>query len=125
MLGVPPRAFRSWTPPVTAADTGIWARLAGGQLITSSVAAARLGLTARNTYQVSAAAREQVRFGAAALLGMPGVDAIVSTALAARLGLAANVAVLINAPAADLSTLMAQVRSVTGAAGTVVNLVPT
>jgi len=33
VLGVP-QAFRSWTPPVTAAATGIWSRLAGGQLIT-------------------------------------------------------------------------------------------
>jgi len=124
MLGVPPQAFRSWTPPVTAADTGTWARLDSGQLITSSAAASRLGLAAGNTYQVSAAAREQVPFGAAALLNMPGVDAIVSTAVAAQLGLAANVAVLINAPAADLATLMQQVRSVTGAAGTVASLVP-
>src|SRR5271166_31612 len=124
ILGVPPQAFRSWTPPVTAADAGIWARLDSGQLITSSAAAARLALVAGNTYQVSAATRGQVRFGAAALLDMPGVDAIVSAARAAQLGLAANIAVLINAPAADLATLMQQVRSVTGAVGTVASLVP-
>ena len=37
VLGVPP-AFRSWTPPATAADAGIWARLSGGQLISSGAA---------------------------------------------------------------------------------------
>jgi hypothetical protein len=30
VLGVP-AAFRSWTPPATAADAGLWARLSGGQ----------------------------------------------------------------------------------------------
>ncbi len=39
-------------------------------------------------------------------LGIPGVDAIVDSGVAARLGLTADVAVLINAPAADLATLM-------------------
>src|SRR6266536_1532036 len=81
VLGVPPQAFRSWTPPATAADA------AGG-------------------------------------FGIPGVDAIVDSGGAARLGLTADVAVLINAPAADLATLMSQVRAVVGAGGTVRNLVP-
>jgi len=61
---------------------------------------------------------------AAGGFGIPGVDAIVDSGGAARLGLTADVAVLINAPAADLATLMSQVRSVIGAGGTVANLVP-
>jgi len=97
VLGVPP-AFRSWTPPATAADAGIWARLSGGQFISSGAAAGGLGI--------------------------PGVDAIVSSDLAAGLGLTADVAVLINAPAADLAALMSEVRAVTGPGGTVRNLVP-
>ncbi len=124
MLGVPPQAFRSWTPPATAAAAGIWARLSGGQLIASPAAAGRLGLTAGHGYPVSAAARGQVRFGAAAELGIPGVDAIVSSGLAARLGLTADVAVLINAPAADPGTLMRQVQDILGPDGKVINLVP-
>jgi hypothetical protein len=124
LLGVPPQAFRSWTPPGTAAAAVIWARLEAGQMIASPAAASRLALAAGNTYQVSAAVREQVTFGAAALLNMPGVDAVVSSNRAAGLGLAAGVAVLINAPAADLAALTRQVRSVIGAAGAVVNLVP-
>jgi Transglycosylase SLT domain len=124
ILGVPPQAFRSWTPPVTAADATIWASLDSGQLIVSSAAVSRLALAAGNAYQVSADTQEQVRLGATALLDMPSVDAIVSTARAAQLGLATNIAVLVNAPAADLATLMQRVRSVTGAAGTVASLVP-
>jgi hypothetical protein len=52
------------------------------------------------------------------------VDAIVDGDAAARLGLTADVAVLINAPAADLAALMSGVRAVIGAGGTVRNLVP-
>lgn len=98
VLSVPPRAFRSWTPPATAADAGIWARLSGGQLVAGRAAAGGLGI--------------------------PGVDAIVSHDVAARLGLTADVAVLINAPAANLAALMRQVQGILGAGSTVRNLVP-
>ncbi len=124
VLGVPLPGFRSWTPPVTAAATGVWSRLAGGQLVTTAAAASRLGLAAGTAYQVSAATSEQVPFGAVTLLDIPGVDAVVDSGLSARLGLAARVAVLINAPAANLNTLMSQVRSLIGTSGTVANLVP-
>ena len=124
VLGVPMPAFRSWVPPVTAAATGVWSRLAGGQLITTGATESRLGLAVGHTYQVSAATSEPIPFGAAALLNIPGVDAIVDSGLSARLGLAANVAVLINAPAASLATLMSQVRSLIGTSGTVASLVP-
>jgi hypothetical protein len=98
VLGVPPQVFRSWTPPATAADAAIWAPLSGGQLVASADAASGFGI--------------------------PGVDAIVDSGVAARFGLTADVAVLINAPAADLATLMSQVRAVVGPGGTVRNLVP-
>jgi transglycosylase-like protein with SLT domain len=81
VLGVPPQAFRSWVPPATAADAGIWARLSGGELVASRDAADGFGI--------------------------PGVDAIVDGGMAARLGLAADVAILINAPGANLATVVA------------------
>jgi transglycosylase-like protein with SLT domain len=124
LLGVPAQAFRSWTPPATAAAAGIWGRLPGGQLIASPATAGGLGLAADHSYPVSAGSAGQVPFGAAAALGIPGVDAIVSSGVAARLGLAGNVAVLVNAPAADLAMLMRQVRDILGPGGEVLNLVP-
>jgi hypothetical protein len=124
VLGVPMPAFRSWAPPVTAASTALWTRLADGQLIASGDAASRLGLTLGNAYLVSAVTSTQVTVGAAALLNLPGVDAIVNSSLSGRLGLVPGVAVLINAPAASLATLMSQVRSLIGTSGTVANLVP-
>jgi Transglycosylase SLT domain len=124
VLGVPPETFRSWTPPVTASSAGIWAGLAGGQLIADRGAAGRLGLTAGRSYLVSGASSVSLRFGAAAALGIPGVDAVVSSGLSGRLGLAADVAVLVNAPGADLAALMRQVQGILGPGGTVRNLVP-
>jgi len=124
VLGVPPQAFRSWTPPVTAAAAGIWAGLAAGQVVADQAAAARLGLTAGRSYLVSGAAAVPMRLGTAAALGIPGVDAVVASDLSGRLGLAADVAVLINAPGADLAALMRQVQGIVGAGGTVRNLVP-
>jgi hypothetical protein len=123
VLGVSPQAFRSWTPPETAAANAVWADLGKGQLVSTRTAASRLGLTAGNSYQVSAAVQVQVPFGTQTTLSVPGVDAIVDGARSAQLGLVKNVAVLINAPGANLGALMSQVKSVIGASGQVRNLV--
>ena len=124
VLGVAPQAFRSWTPPETAAANAIWADLSKGQLVSTHAAAGKLHLSAGNSYQVSAAVQEQLPFGGPAALSVPGADAIVDQARSAQLGLAKNFAVLINAPGVNLVTLMAKVRSVIGQGAQVVNLVP-
>jgi hypothetical protein len=123
VLGVSAQAFRSWTPPETAAAGGVWAKLEKGQLVSTRAAASRLGLTAGHPYQVSAAIQAQIPFGAQTTLSVPGVDAILDAQRSAQLGLVKNVAVLINAPGADLGSLMSQVKSIIGAAGQVRNLV--
>ena len=124
VLGVSPQAFRSWTPPETAAANAVWADLSKGQLVSTHAAVSKLHLSAGSSYQVSAAVDAQVPFGAQTALSVPGADAIVDQTRSAQLGLAKNFAVLINAPGVDLVTLMAKVRSVTGAGAKVVNLVP-
>ena len=124
MLGVAPQAFRSWTPPQTAAANAVWADLSKGQLVSTHAAARKLRLSAGNSYHVSAAVQVQVPFGAQAALSVPGADAIVDQARSAQLGLAKNFAVLINAPGVDLATMMAKVRSVIGKGAQVINLVP-
>ena len=123
VLGVSPQSFRPWTPLATAASAPVWSSLGQGKLIATSAAARRLHLTAGKSYQVSAAVVEQVPFGGQAALSVPGADAIVNLSRAAQLGLAKNFAVLINAPQANLKSLMAQVQSVIGKSGHVVNLV--
>jgi len=124
VLGVSPLAFRSWTPPATADAAGLWTALVSGDLVASQDAGRALGLTPGTVSQLSGATSVPVIVAATALLGVPGVDGVVDVQRAAQLGLAANVAVLINAPGADLATLMQQVLSVTGPGGRVVNLVP-
>ncbi len=124
VLGVSPKAFRSWTPPETAATNAVWADLSKGQLVSTHAAASKLHLAAGNSYQVSAAVQTQVPFGAPTALSIHGADAIVDLARSAQLGLAKNFAVLINAPGVNLVTLMAKVRSVIGTGAKVINLVP-
>ncbi len=124
VLGVSPQAFRSWTPPETAAANAVWADLSKGQLVSTHAAASKLHLSAGQSYQVSAAVQTQVPFGAQTALSVPGADAIVNQARAAQLGLAKNFAVLINAPGVNLVTMMAKVRSVIGSDAKVINLVP-
>jgi Transglycosylase SLT domain len=124
VLGISPQTFRSWTPPATAAANDLWMALASGDMVASSATSATLGLTPGTVSAVTGGTAVQLVVAATAPLALPGVDAIVDTQRAAQLGLEANVAVLINAPGADLTTLMQQVRTVTGASGNVVNLVP-
>jgi Transglycosylase SLT domain len=123
VLGVSPQAFRPWTPLSTATSATVWSHLGQGQLISSSAAARRLHLTAAKSYRVSAAITVQLPFGGSTALSVPGADAIVNLTRSAQLGLARNFAVLISAPRANLSTLKAQVQSVIGKGGQVVNLV--
>jgi hypothetical protein len=123
ILGVS-QAFRSWTPPETAAADAVWTDLGRGQLVSTHAAAGRLHLATGSSYQVSAAVLTRLPFGTQTALSVPGADAIVDQARSAQLGLAKNFGVLINAPGANLVTLMSKVRSVIGPGGKVVNLVP-
>ena len=124
VLGVSPQAFRSWTPLSTAGSAAVWSNLGRGQLVSTKAAARRLRLAAGKSYPVSAAVAEQVPFGGTIALSVTGADAIVNLTRSAQLGLVKNFAVLISAPpSASLPTLMAQVKSIIGTGGQVVNLV--
>ena len=124
VLGVPPQAFRSWTPLSTAGSAKIWSNLGKGQLVSTTATARRLHLAAGRSYPVSAAVLARLPFGGATALSVTGADAVVSLTRAAQLGLARNFAVLISAPpGASLLTLMATIKSVIGKRGQVVNLV--
>ena len=124
VLGVDPGSFRSWTPVTAAGDQALWQALARGQFVTATAAQRTLGLARGRAYPVTGAAQAQLTFGGAAGLGIPGVDAVVNSSVAARLGLVPDLAVLINAPADNLATLVTQVRAVTGAQSHVISLQP-
>ncbi|HEX4259344.1 MAG TPA: lytic transglycosylase domain-containing protein [Streptosporangiaceae bacterium] len=125
VIGVDPAQFRSWTSPATAGNQALWRALSHGQFITTTAAGKSLGLTRNHSYPVAAVSHSQLTFGGSATLSVPGVDAVVDRTVAARLGLVPSLGVLINAPAANLTSLVGQVRKITGSSSHVISLLPT
>jgi Transglycosylase SLT domain len=124
VLAAPAAALRPWTPPATAASQRVWSAFQAGDLITTGQAAATARLVGGGGYPVAAAVSARITDGGTALLGVAGVDGVVSQAEGRKLGLVRNVAVLVNAPAADMTTLVGQVRAALGASARVIRLVP-
>ena len=125
VIGATAAQLRQWTTPDTAANDALWAGFAKGDLITTTSSAKQLGLRAGTAYQVAAAITTKVAAGPmASSFGISGIDAVVSAKRAAQLGLIKKVAVLINAPGADLLKLASAVSAVVGSHGHVVRLVP-
>ena len=124
VLAAPAAALRPWTPPATAASQGVWSAFQAGDLITTGQAAAAAHLASGGTYPVAAAVSARITDGGTALLGVAGVDGVVSQAEGRKLGLDRNVAVLVNAPAADMIAFAGQVQAALGAGARVIRLVP-
>jgi len=124
VLGVPVPAFRAWTPPVTAAASGLWQALATGNLVAEASSITGLGVRLGGTYAVAGAARLNMAVLATAPLGIPGIDAIVTSQRASQLGLAPSTVVLVSAPGASYATLVSAIRHITGPGAAVINLVP-
>jgi hypothetical protein len=124
VLAAPAAALRPWTPPATAASKRTWSAFAGGQLVATAAAAKQARLAVGGKYPVAAAVRAQITDGGTALLGVSGVDGVVSQAEGARLGLVSNVAVLVNAPTVSVTALVSQVQATLGGGARVVGLVP-
>ena len=122
VLGVDPSAFRSWTPPASAANERIWAALARNEFVLSTRAQARFRLHPGTAYQLVGAGQPVVTMGASAHLGVPGVDALVSREAARVLGLVPNIATMINAPGANIATLAQHVRRLLGKQSQVIDL---
>ena len=122
VIGVNPSQFRPWVPLQTASDQRFWTALASGQFVASQSARTMLGLRRGASYQLTGSTSQAVTFGAAASLGIGGVDLLVDTQLSRELGLVNRVAALISAPGASLATLTAKVKAVVGPSGKIVSL---
>jgi len=122
VIGVRPSQFRAWTPLRTASDQRFWTALAAGRFAASPDARKRLGLRRGAAYQVTGAATVPLAFGRSAPLGVDGIDLVVNAATSRRLGLVHQVAALISAPGATLSTLTAAVHRIAGPKAKVVDL---
>ena len=122
VIGVNPGQFRSWVPLRTASTQGLWDALSAGDFLAAPGARTSLGLRRGHSYQLAGAATEPVTFGAAAPLGVAGIDLVVNAATSRQLGLVRRVAALISAPGASLSTLLSRVRAVLGPAARIESL---
>ncbi|HXL94128.1 MAG TPA: lytic transglycosylase domain-containing protein [Streptosporangiaceae bacterium] len=124
VLGVQVQAFRAWTPPVTAAASGLWQVLAAGNLVAAANSVSVLGVQLGGTYPVTGAARLEMAVLATGPLGVPGIDAVIASGRAAQLGLVPRAVVLVSAPGASYATLVSAIRHISGPNSAVINLVP-
>jgi hypothetical protein len=111
-------------PLRTASDQAFWSALGRGQFVASTAARARLGLRPGGAYLLGGATSRTVTFGAAAALGVSGVDLLVNRTVSGELGLVHRVAALINAPGAGLTALTRKIKRILSPGGKVVNLRP-
>jgi hypothetical protein len=117
VIGVNPATFRSWVPLRTASDQAFWSALGRGDFVAAAASSAALHLKAGSYYQFVGASADVIQFGAAAAVGLDGIDLIVNQQASARLGLVKRVAGLISAPGVSLQTLTSKVSAVLGPAG--------
>jgi hypothetical protein len=122
VIGVSPNQFRSWVPLRTASDQRLWGRLAAGDFIAESTAATRLRLAGADSYRLTGRSAASVRYGGAASLGIAGVDLVVNQDVSRTLGLVDQVAALVSAPGAAMSSLTHQVKGLLGSRVSLVDL---
>ena len=79
VIGVNPATFRSWVPLRTASDQAFWTALAQRAVRRLQAARSALGLRRGASYQLTGSTSQTVTFGAAASLGIAGVDLLVDT----------------------------------------------
>ncbi len=122
VIGVNPATFRSWVPLRTASNQAFWTALASGEFVASQAVRSSLGLRRGAGYRLTGSTSQTVTFGAAAPLGIAGVDLLVNTQTSRRLGLVHRVAALISAPGDSLAGLIAKVKAVLGPSGKILSL---
>ena len=111
---VDPSAFRAWTAAPTARSDGMWQSVAKGELTASFDAANELKLPLGGQVMLNGGHEVPLRLGAIATLGLPGADAVVSTAHAGDLGLRPETGLVLTAPKANLRTLNAAAAKAVG-----------
>jgi Transglycosylase SLT domain len=112
-IGVDPAALRSWVPLGTASDQPFWSDLARGEFVAATESFS-LELIPGASYRLAGGSSQVVKFGAAAPLGLTGVDVVVDQQLSARLGLVSQDIGLISAPADGIAALQAAVAEILG-----------
>ncbi|MCO6011125.1 lytic transglycosylase domain-containing protein [Actinoallomurus purpureus] len=122
MFAVDPSAFRSWTPPGTAKDDGLWNALAQDRFVVSGDVQQQLGLREAMQYPVLGRTQLFVTMGGSGSLGLPGINVLVGRETGRKIGLVHDIAFLVNAPGADLNGLGSRLRRLVGAHSQVIDL---
>jgi hypothetical protein len=122
MFAVDPVRFRSWTPPGTAANDRLWSALAQNQFVASDDVQQQLGLRQAMQYPILGKAQLFATMGGSGSLGLPGIDVLVGRAIGRKIGLVPDIALLVNAPGADLNTLESSLRKLVGAQSQIIDL---
>jgi hypothetical protein len=117
VIGVNPATFRSWVPLAAASNQALWSALSRGEFVASLPASKTLGLRAGKSYALTGATSQVVTYAMSASLGLGGVDLLVNEATSHKLGLVRQVAGLISAPGARLTTLDQEVSKILGSGG--------
>ncbi|GAA0326474.1 lytic transglycosylase domain-containing protein [Actinoallomurus spadix] len=122
MFAVDPSAFRAWTPPGTAKDDGLWNALAQGRFVVTDQVQQQFGLRESMQYPVTGRTQLFVTMGGSGPLGLPGINVLVGRETGDRIGLIHDLALLVNAPGADLTRLGSRLRKLVGAHSQVIDL---
>ena len=114
LLGVDPSQFRAFTPQETASSDALWKAVARGDLAPSYGLARARDLPLGGTIAVDAVNDADVRVGAVAAYGLPGIDLVTSRSRAQSFGVVRSSAVLVSAPKRGISALKRAVTKVVG-----------
>jgi hypothetical protein len=122
VIGVPVNGVRGMTPSYTAHSTPLWRSIARGELTVGFTDSRFLRRDFGRTVVVRGArgVSRPLRIGAFATIGLPGADAMVTSAAAGALGLAPDREVLVVAPKISLSQLRHEIRATFGRSAHVV-----
>jgi cell wall-associated NlpC family hydrolase len=123
MLGVDPSAFRAFAARPTARSRGLWQNVADGGIAVSYTMGKQEKIPLGGSVNVAGARTEKLRVGGFGTVGIAGVDAVVSQSVAWSLGLPAGNAIVISAPHAELSALMARIQKLLPAHAAIAPLV--
>jgi hypothetical protein len=116
-LGVPVSTIRGFTPSLTASSNALWQSIARGELTVAYANGRHLRHDLGNTFDARGPhrARQQLRIGAFATIGLDGAQALLSHPAAVAAGLKQRQEVLVVAPKATLDTMTGDLRKAFGA----------
>jgi peptidoglycan DL-endopeptidase CwlO len=111
-LGVDPGSFREFAEQPTAASTTLWENVAAGDIVVSYLMGQQENLPLGGSVAVTGTRTENLPVGGFGTVGINGVDAVVSDSVARSLGMPAGNGLVVSAPQARLSDLMAEMKQV-------------